>query len=517
MLKISKNKAISIIGIVLVFSYFLSILLSKETTNLDELWNYNIARNIANGLIPYKDISLITTPFLPMVEAGILKITVNELIVFRFLNAILITAIIYVTYKIFNTLGINKIISAIMLVPIVFILKDEIFLDYNFFILFITLIIMYIELKGIKKELSKKREIIIGILAGLAICTKQTIGILICLIVLAMPIILGVKKENKKNIFYRLIGVAISIFSTLLYLIITGAISDFFSYTVFAINTFSNTIPYSNLINSNNIEIRILAIILPIVFTATISLLAFREIKKLISKKINVEKQKIIIEEKVFINIKILLLYSIPLLAIQYPIADEIHFKLSNYIIIMIALFIIYTVIKRITEKLNNNIKKSVKISIEFFIISCSLVYLFLGIMNNTKLYFEANKNYELKYYKGLIVPEYIKELYNNIAMKEKEYENQGKSVNILDSNAVALHIPMDKYVKNYDMFNKGNFGKDGEEGIIKQIKEKNNQVYLVKKHQFQKNWQNPKLVTEYIENNLTKIDEVDIYDIYEK
>ena len=48
--------------------------------------------------------------------------------------------------------------------------------------------------------------------------------------------------------------------------------------------------------------------------------------------------------------------------------------------------------------------------------------------------------------------------------------EKENKEVYILDAEAAVYNIPLDKYTKNYDMFLKGNIGKDGEEGIIKQI-----------------------------------------------
>ena len=41
---------------ILIFIFMLSEQLNKYPTNLDELWNYNTARCIKNGLIPYKDI-----------------------------------------------------------------------------------------------------------------------------------------------------------------------------------------------------------------------------------------------------------------------------------------------------------------------------------------------------------------------------------------------------------------------------------------------------------------------------
>ncbi len=66
----------------------------KSVRDLDEIWNYNVARNIAKGLIPYKDISTITTPFCQCLIVCF-KIFADELIVMRVLASALITAIVY--------------------------------------------------------------------------------------------------------------------------------------------------------------------------------------------------------------------------------------------------------------------------------------------------------------------------------------------------------------------------------------------------------------------------------------
>ena len=82
----------NIILFAFIFFIVLSIIIIKPINDLDEIWNYNTARAISNGLIPYKDISMITTPLLPMITAIFLKFS-NQLIISRILVAILWTII----------------------------------------------------------------------------------------------------------------------------------------------------------------------------------------------------------------------------------------------------------------------------------------------------------------------------------------------------------------------------------------------------------------------------------------
>ena len=82
---ISKDFILFIFIAVMVFS----IIAINPISNLDEIWNYNTARAITQNLIPYKDISMITTPLLPMITALFLKLIANEVIVSRVLASVL--------------------------------------------------------------------------------------------------------------------------------------------------------------------------------------------------------------------------------------------------------------------------------------------------------------------------------------------------------------------------------------------------------------------------------------------
>ena len=68
--KIGKN------GLILLFLLILiaPIILTKEIGDLDELWNYNFARNVFDGLIPYRDFNMVQTPMFPIIASIGLKI-----------------------------------------------------------------------------------------------------------------------------------------------------------------------------------------------------------------------------------------------------------------------------------------------------------------------------------------------------------------------------------------------------------------------------------------------------------
>ena len=156
----NKKNLLLILGI---FVIVLSIIIVKPITDLDEIWNYNTARAITQNLVPYKDISMITTPLLPMITAIFLKIIANEVIVSRILAAVLWTGILYTTYKILKKLLNEENICLILTAIIGFICRDIYCIDYNVTVLLIALIILYGELKNIENvtKFQKKIDLLI--------------------------------------------------------------------------------------------------------------------------------------------------------------------------------------------------------------------------------------------------------------------------------------------------------------------------------------------------------------------
>ena len=131
-----------IIAILIVIAISANIL-PRIPNNLDELWNFNFAKNVSDNRIPYKDFNMVTTPLLPLICGIILKLTAKELIITRILAILLNSAIIFMVYKILETCKINKYLNYLVLI-IMHRLYSQIFcLDYNFTVLLIILVLIY--------------------------------------------------------------------------------------------------------------------------------------------------------------------------------------------------------------------------------------------------------------------------------------------------------------------------------------------------------------------------------------
>lgn len=493
-----KEKLFNITLFILILITILSIILLKPLGNLDEIWNYNFARNVANGLIPYRDFNMVITPLLSLLTGLIIKVLANQLIIMRILAAILCTAVLFVNYKILNILNIKKEISLIFTFGIGYLLKDYYCIDYNWASLLIVLVLIYYEIKQYKKEnnllkVNIKNDIILGILAGLTFSLKQTSGFLVCVALLGNKLLFVRNKEELKAFYksflYRFIGICIPISMLLLYLICNNAVQDFISYTIEGVSGFTNYISYKNLLKMNIVGL--LSILVPIIFL-------YAWFKTIIKEK----------DKKEYL----LLVYGLVIFVIAFPISDNIHFLIGAMPGIILILYEIYNILQILYTKVikNKKILMYIIIYINAFVILLTASY----CIENFVSYIKERDNFSnLQYYSYIPIN---KSLENQIKQVDEYIEKQTKNVIILDASASVYMIPIDRYHKDYDMLNKGNIGKDGEQRIIEEISQKENTQYLILKDGYNKNWQTPLEIINYVQSNKKKIGAIGVFDIYE-
>ena len=185
--------------IIFCYTYFFRNLFT------DEIWCYGFGYNIASGLVPYRDFNMIVTPFYSFVVALFIIIFGHHLWVVHVINALIIIIMLFFMYK---RIG-NKVL---ILLPIVLF---NCYPSYNFFSLFLLIILLYIIDSNIKNK-----ELIISFIVSLIFLTKQTIGM-----ALFIPMIYYSKNKLKSFIIFL-----IPIFIFLLYLLFNHALFNFIDY-----------------------------------------------------------------------------------------------------------------------------------------------------------------------------------------------------------------------------------------------------------------------------------------------
>ena len=480
-----------------LFLFFLQLLLSGS--RLDFYWNYNNSLQISNGLIPYKDISLLTTTLFHYIVSFFLLLFGKNIIIYSIVITIFKLLHLYVLVNIVillcNKYKIKEKNRCFLLsFYLGIILMYSMYYEYNFLSLLFISIITYIELLD---EKDIKYNILIGLLGGLSLLSKQSIGLIAIIFIL-----LKLFKNDKKSILYRIIGIIIPIALFIIYLLFTKSLDSFISYSIFGVSSFSNNVSFIESI-TGDYKISIIKIILA--FSLLISLIIFIiwQIYLIFSKKYDKYK-------------KILLYYSIISISCFYPLRDIHH--LIPIIVTFIPLFIIS--IMSNNYKIIFNFKYNRLIGMTLFI-ACSMtpMNMYINIFKgNNKNYIVLKENYNSV--NGIVVDRLLKSNIDDIVNFEKEMEEKGINTIILNKSSVLFHVVQNKYYKDYDLFMKGNFGNNGEERIINDIKNSNNIIYLINRKDEEKKpnlIQLPNKIYNYVVNNLNSDGQILYFTIYSK
>ncbi len=511
----NKKKIINILTQFSIFTLslvlFLVAKLATPATDLDEVWNYNTANAFAMGLIPYKQVSMITTPLLPMINSIFLKVVFNGIMTYRVLMGIVFALIVLFIYLIIKELSNKKLLSYICAFFIGTLLIKKFLLDYNYLFLLISLVIAFLEIRDIKKNenFNFNHNLCVGVLTGLAFLTKQTIGILL-IFVMIFEVFIYMKKSGfdlKFNKFIKLIGVRIfgmmvPIIIFLIYLGVTGAFNDFINYAIKGVREFSNNVPYYRLFDSNDKVVSIISRLFIIVYIPLFITFILESIK---NKKLKDE----------LINIYVLAFCSIPVIAIIYPISDNFHLMVASVFALIIISYLLILVLKKIGGLIKIDVfyKKLLLIGILFIIILIS----FKNLIIERNINIKENVLVPFKHYEGIYVPEYLSKRISDVIDKVQAYSNSGRESIIVDAEAAIYDIVLNRYKKNYDMLLIGNIGENGVEKIINEIKDSHNVYYFVKNPQYALNWQLPEDIVDYIRNNLKYHETVSVFDVYYK
>lgn len=511
----NKKKIINILTQFSIFTLslvlFLVARLATPATDLDEVWNYNTANAFAMGLIPYKQVSMITTPLLPMINSIFLKVVFNGIMTYRVLMGIVFALIVLFIYLIIKELSNKKLLSYICAFFIGTLLIKKFLLDYNYLFLLISLVIAFLEIRDIKKNenFNFNHNLCVGVLTGLAFLTKQTIGLLL-IFVMVFEVFIYMKKSGFnlkfdkfiKLIGIRILGMMVPIIIFLIYLGITGAFNDFINYAIKGVREFSNNVPYYRLFDSNDKVVLIISRLFIIVYIPLFITFILESIK---NKKLKDE----------LINIYVLAFCSIPVIAIIYPISDDFHLMVASFFALIIIAYLLILVLKKIDSfiKIDVFYKKLLLIGILVVIVLIS----FKNVIIERNINVKENVLVPFKHYEGIYVPEYLSKRISDVTDKVQSYSNSGRESIIVDAEAAIYDIVLNRYKKNYDMLLIGNIGENSVEKIINEIKDSHNVYYFVKNPQYALNWQLPEDIVDYIRNNLKYHETVSVFDVYYK
>ncbi len=447
----------------------------------DELWNFSNIYKMTNGYEIYKDLNVIVTPLFFYIGKILFTILGANYLVFRIYNLIIYTILYFLVYKILRKLNIKRKSSIIYLIIIYAITSAFITIGGNYNILAIVFVLI-----GILSILNKNKPVFQGFIIFLIFMSKQTIGIYYCIGIIIYNLISEEKVRNKiinnlKTVFTFLI----LFLCFCLYLAINNNLYNFINYTFLGLLDFERNLSYDNIF---------------ILFAVEIVIFIFIIITLILNKnKVTILNRN---------NLLILSIMSLQMSLIAYPIFNNAHILISNYVPLILFSYIFNIFIEKRLMKMNK-LKKAIDI-LANIIISITAIIVTVASIYMNYLYINSLKN-EFKPYYGAIIENktQIQEVLNYI----KDQENKEIEVKILSCEANLYNNILNKNNKNIDLPFYGNLGYNGIENLINEIKTMKNVNILISKGGIQ--YQEVKEIIDFVKENYQKIGEVGNYYIF--
>lgn len=427
-----------------LFLLFLLWNLIIQPIDYDEIYNYGFSVSLYQGLIPYKDFNMVIPPFFNFLLSLPFQLLGKNIFIFHLEGALLLTAISCFLFKLIHE-------KAWIIIALFFIGICDIYPTYNIFCYLLLLIVIFLE-----KE--HKSDYLIGLIIGLCILSKQTIGFTMALVGILYYI------KDKKKIGKRLIGMSIPCLIFLVYLLIFHTFDEFFNLCILGLFDFAkeNTKP-----DIFNFVFLILVMISVLV----------------IYKQRKVENY-----------------YCISYFIVAVPIMDRSH---VNFLLMSFLLLILLNY----PLKCDRWIKY---ISISLIISSC-----FLSIKDLTdfdiKNYPNKVKNFEYRYIKE----DYLR--YNEQMIEKIDQYGIKNIVIIAGSETYFLKLQKNEKLNYLDLVNNGNWGYHGDKKMLNEVKKNRDKVFFIEESQLIAPYtQVNKTIIKYIKKNAKLIDtSTDRYGIY--
>lgn len=484
-------KKYTIVGI-MVTILLMMILFTYPLNVGDELWNFQNTYKMYNGYTIYQDCNVIQTPLFFLIGTMFFRLFGGNFFIFRVWGSLINTLLLILLYQLFRKLKIRRVFSVMYTIMILEIILGSLMNGANYNMLAFAFILIGILLQIEKRPPQRNYFYYMtqGLLIGMTILTKQNIG---CFYLLGIVLTEIVSKETLKTKVWNLLKMlSVTLLIIALFLVIlysNGILEGFLNYAVYGLSEFA----------VKNININLYFMIQ--LGSVAIAVVVF--------SYIGIKSHKL--EENQKENVISLLCIGLPMLLSMYPLMNHFHIAFGMLLIMVTFLYLIHIII---LEDFINTDKKMKKLKLIIGIILAIMIL--YGIVNLiswlTRL--DTSKTWEDPYW-GIYIEDDRKENIDKIIEYRLEEEKKGKEVIVFSSKAALYNIPMKRSYGAMDLPYLGNLGKDGEDGMIEQLRNQSNTKILIDK-ELTEGEQNSKKIREWIQENLNYQGEIEEFLIYE-
>lgn len=200
--------------------FFLTFIIAyvNSTFDCDDIWLFGFTSNLSNGLMIYRDFNVVTTPLYYFIGVIFLNLFGNSLIYLDVFNALIITLIVFLAFRIIKWKAVIIWLFLLCFHPN----------GYNLFSLFFLFIVILF-INNNDDSLFK-----VGLVLGLLFINKQNIGLL-----LFIPYLIYSNNKVKSLLIFIFPMVLLSI-----YLILNNAFYEFIDYCFLGLFDFASKNSY---------------------------------------------------------------------------------------------------------------------------------------------------------------------------------------------------------------------------------------------------------------------------------
>ena len=417
------------------------IFLNFTPLSLDEIWNYSFMHNMYNGLVPYKDFNMVITPFFPFLFSLPFYLFGSNLLVVNICQSVLIVFVYLIFEKLFGK-------NANILLVLLLFNYDIIYASYNFFVFFLFLLLIFIEKK-------RCNDYLIGIVIGIAVLTKQSVGGALSLVSVYYLF------KNYRKIFKRVVGALLPVTIFVIYIFLNNCYREFFDLCIMGMLDFGK----ENFMGSTFMLV-FCALGLYIIIYA-------------------------IIRDKKNINNYYILAFS----SITIPIFDYFHFK-------FFLLGLIFVFIDKLCLK---------KVNLDLLMYGCLGGIVMVNIFSSVAgdyVYPNDINHFQYKY----ISNKHIKET-KEVSAALTKYKD--KNVLFLFEQSYYYKIFNDIPITYFDLINTGNWGYDGSNKLYNELENNRNCIFVINRYSYGDDSQMNKTALNYVLDNGTKIDQIYNFEFY--
>ena len=473
----------------LVTALVLSInpgIISYTIYDMDEIWNYQFARRILYGFVPYKDFVMMPLPLSSQLNGWILSITNDELIIMRWIASSVAIINSLIILRILILIGKNHLMS--MFYTACFLSLFLIYPKNNYSwyaVLFLTTALLFELRKVIGEHLGLLHELWLGIMLGLVTITKQNIGLaglLASYIFLIYYSKSGI--DFVRSAIFKFGGWVLIVGAEIWYLSRDVGFFSLLNSMYMNLAKFTGYAPTSSYELLSEVGIWVLAaFVLLAILASVISVVRNR----------NKKQKKLAI---------LIALYSLANLAMVIPIVDWLHLIFGMPVSIL-AMAIVFP-----NQKIEAVGQKKIALIFLFLVILSS----FFGHFNNHQ--HVADTENQINHYKNAAFPLEAKERIRDINKLILNEEARGHTVYFLNYQSTLYLIPLNQFAYRYDDIIGG--GSVGETEMINKIAAEENITVIIRGIHSPKNSQETEKIEDYVRSAMRYKQSIHGFDVYE-